>query len=94
MMTKKRLSDPKNTRFLGADQIDDVGQALLVVTRELWVVMDRLSVLEKLLEQHGIPAGAVDAYEPDEAHAAELDQRRKKLVATVVAALDGSYGER
>ena len=83
------LSDPPARAMLGADQLDDLGLALLALTRELWVVIDRQAVLEKLLERHGISAAEIDAFQPDAAFAEALETRRKALVATVLGAFAG-----
>lgn len=91
-MTKNLLSDPPERQILGVGQIDDLGFALLALTRELWVVIDRQAMLEKLLEHRGITPAEIDAFQPDEAFAAELDGRRKALIDTVVGALTGRGG--
>ncbi len=91
-MTKTLLSDPPERRMLGVDQIDDIGLALLALGRELWVVIDRQAVLEKLLERHGITPAEIDAFQPDAGFAAALEARRKALAETVMGALAGRDG--
>jgi hypothetical protein len=88
-MTSRRLSDPPDAPMLGPDQIDDLGLALLTLTRELWVVMDRQAVLEKLLERHGIGPAEIDAFQPDPTFAASLDRRRQALLDQILGALQG-----
>ncbi|MDB5714287.1 MAG: hypothetical protein JWO15_1684 [Sphingomonadales bacterium] len=88
-MTTGRLSDPPVRQILGVEQIDDLGAALIALTRELWVVIDRMTMLETLLARHGIPVAELDVLQPDEATAALLAKRREKLIGTVVAALQG-----
>ncbi len=86
-MSKLLITDPPARRILGPEQIDDVGQAVLALTKELWVVTDRLTVLERILEDIGVPPGAVDAYQPDEATERLLAERRDRLMQVVTQAL-------
>jgi hypothetical protein len=52
-------------QFLGADQVDNVADAVLALARELWVVADRQLILEAALARHGIDAAAeIDSFEP------------------------------
>lgn len=75
---------------LQAWQMGDVGQAILTLTRELWVVKDRLRVLEAVLDDHGIDAHqAIERYQPDAAVAAELAEAGQALASRVIAALSG-----
>lgn len=65
-----------------------LGAALLALTRELWVLTDRMTVLEAVLARHGIDAAAeVEAFQPDEALQATLNAKGQRLVASVVNAL-------
>lgn len=86
-MSKNRPTDPPARQFLGPDQIDNLGKALLVLTRELWVVKDRVAIMEKVMEKHGIPASEINDYQPDEAFEAELKAQRQHLIDTVLSAL-------
>jgi hypothetical protein len=71
---------------LTSDDVPALGEALLNLTRELWVLTDRVLVLEAVLEKQGISVrDAIDAFEPDEALAAELRKRGTALVAGVMA---------
>ena len=78
-------------RFLGADQVDNVADAVLALARELWVVADRQLVLEAVLAGHGIDAQAeIDSFEPDAAMQAALDARRDRMIAAVSQALSAT----
>jgi hypothetical protein len=82
------LTQPR--QILDPGQIDRVADALLALTRELWVTRDRQILLEGVLAKHGIDAGAeIDAIEPDAALQARLDGERDRLIGAVVAALNG-----
>ena len=76
------------TSLLAPNQNDDVARALLTLTQELWVVADRLHVVETLLEREGVvTAAAIDRFVPDENFDAENARRRTKMSAGVFAAL-------
>lgn len=67
-----------------------LGAAVLALTREVWVLTDRMTVLEAVLAEQGIDAtAAIEAYQPDAAMQARLDAKGQRLVAGVVDALAG-----
>lgn len=73
---------------LQPEDIDRLGQALLTLTRELWIVKDRVRVLEAALAKAGVlGATAVDQLQPDSALQAELAAERARLIDTVLDAL-------
>jgi hypothetical protein len=77
-------------KILGPEQVDDLGDAVLALARELWVVTDRLRCLEAVLEKRGLDVTAeLAAFEPDAALQAELDGMRDRLIGGVVKALGG-----
>ena len=77
---------------LSAAQIDDVGQAVLTLTRELWIVKDRLRVMEAVLDEKGLDIHeAVERHEPDAALQEELEAAGKALAQRVTDALSGRY---
>jgi hypothetical protein len=82
-MTDQRLT-------LSPDQIGDLGHALLTLAQEVAVLADRLCVVERVLEAQGLPGPKeIDAYQPDEQTASDLDARTQALVNRVVGALAG-----
>ncbi|MDP3550484.1 MAG: hypothetical protein Q8R81_08810 [Novosphingobium sp.] len=89
------MSDPVNTgrdttphrQILPPTRIDDVAEALLALTREIWVLTDRQLMLEALLTRNGIDVSALDAMEPDEPMQARLTARRQLLIDNVLTAL-------
>jgi hypothetical protein len=82
----QRMGD--SNRNLQPEDIDRLGQALLTLTRELWVVKDRVRVLEAALAQAGVlGSDAVNQLQPDAALQAELAAERARLIDTVLAAL-------
>ena len=74
---------------LRAEDLDKLGQALLSLTKELWVVKDRLRVLEATLAQAGVMApDAVDTHQPDADLAELLDEECSALIKSVLGALE------
>ena len=75
-------------RYLQARRIEDLAQGFVSLTSELWIVKDRLAVLEQVLDRHGIPApSAVDAHAPEGEFKAKLDAERRAWAQRMVAAL-------
>ena len=80
------MTDP----VLHETDIDRLGQALVTLTKELWILKDRQRVLEAALADAGLLDSAViDAYEPDAELAAELRSERQKLIDQVIDGLTG-----
>lgn len=74
-------------QILDASRLDDLGEAIIALTRELWVLSDRQAVLEAVLTEAGLPIEQVDRYQPDEAMRARLAARRQGLLDNVLSAL-------
>jgi hypothetical protein len=73
---------------LGEHNIDDLGRAVLLLARELWVVKDRQLVTEALLAERGIDLGdAIRDYQPSGALAEMLAAERKALTERLLDAL-------
>lgn len=73
---------------------DRAAQLALTLAQELWVVKDRLLVLEAVLSAEGRDLrDLVDRYRPDAATRAALDAERKRFVNAVLSALE-SPGDR
>lgn len=70
--------------------VGQLGAAVIALTREVWVLTDRLAVLEAVMARHGIDATAeIEAFQPDAVMQAALDEKGKRLVSNVVNALAG-----
>jgi hypothetical protein len=70
---------------LTADDVSALGEALLNLTREVWVLTDRMAVLEAVLEQRGIDVTeAIESFTPDEDMQKRLLERGSALVASVM----------
>jgi hypothetical protein len=73
-----------------AVRADRATQLALTLARELWVVKDRLLVLEAVLASEGFAglSARIDAFQPDEATRAAIDAERKRFIGEVTASLD------
>ncbi len=86
--------DPASRRILSADQLDQFGEALVALTGEIWILTDRLAVLEAVLANHGIDAGAeIDRFVPLPEMETTLSARRDKLITTILAAFETRSGQ-
>lgn len=86
----KRASDPEPRQMLRDHQIDHLGEAMLTLTREVWVLSDRVRILEAVLEDKGIDVrDAIATYVPSAELEAELATARVRLVDAIVTALTG-----
>jgi len=69
---------------------DRLGLALIALMREVWVVKDRMMTLEAVLAARGIDAATeIEAFEPSEELAAQMQEEGDAFVASVTAALSG-----
>lgn len=85
----KRFNLPER-RTLGVTDVGQLGAAVLALTRELWVLTDRMSLLEAVLAKHGIDVTAeIEAWQVDETMRAELNRKGERLVESVVGTLAG-----
>jgi hypothetical protein len=82
------ISDPPPRQILDPAQIDHVAEAVIGLARELWVLTDRFTIMEKVMAARGIDLAAeIDAYEPDATVQAELSAKRAALMRTILTAL-------
>jgi hypothetical protein len=76
-------------RFFDASGTDELMSMVLELTAELWVVKKRLYLLERVAGQAGVPlTPEIEAYELNSGEVAELDERRRLLIATVLRSLE------
>ncbi len=77
------------TPNLSAARNERATQLALALARELWIVKDRLMVLEAVLSQQGTPLRElVDRYQPAADAKAAIDAERKRFIAEIMDALD------
>ena len=81
---------PLPATILRDADIDGVGQAVLSLTRELWVLKDRMFVLEDILEKNGINVSeAIETYQPDADMESKLASEGAALVKRVLDSMAG-----
>lgn len=80
-MSKRLSTEP----YLTAADVDQLARQNVQLITELWIVKDRLAVLERLLTEKGIlDVGAVDTTTPDEALGPILDAERDSYIKRVL----------
>jgi hypothetical protein len=85
---ERPISEPVGRRILSVDQLDDLGEAIIALTREVYVLTDRLVVLEAVLEKNGIAASAeIDRFVVSPELQAKLNIQRDKIIGAVLGAL-------
>lgn len=85
---ERPISEPVGRRILTADQIDDLGEAILTLTKEVWVLTDRQHVLEAILEKKGVViADEIERFVVDAPMQAALNAKRDRLVDSVLWAM-------
>jgi hypothetical protein len=73
--------------YLGQRELDDLMRMNSELLAELWILRDRVTVLEHLLEEKRVLAlREISDYVPGEALAAELAREREALVQRVAGA--------
>lgn len=85
---ERPITEPVGRRILTEDQIDDIGEALLTLTREVYVLTDRLRVLEQVLDDKGLDVHrTVERYTVGPELQADLDAKRDNLLNAVMKSL-------
>jgi hypothetical protein len=80
-------------KYLHNGTVEDVARMAESLTEEVWILKDRLAVLEHLLVTHGIlGATEVDEHEPDAELGATLKRDRQRVIRKVLGAPLASYG--
>lgn len=81
-------SETMRRRILAEEQLDDVGAAVIALARELYVITDRLMVLEQVLDDQGIKVReAVERYQVSPELQSELDAKRENILGAVLKSL-------
>lgn len=89
-------NDPTDYNFpkgelLRPEQVDNLGRAILSLTREICVLTDRQMVLEQALADQGIDIReTVDSFQPDEAMQKRLDTATQNIINSIVSEISGS----
>jgi len=82
-----RTTEKPENPNLSSTEMDSLGRSQTELLSELWILRDRVLVLEHLLAEAGIlQPGQIDNFAPPTELTAELDADRDSLVARVVGA--------
>ena len=80
-----------NRPILKDADMNGLGQAIITLTKEIWVLTDRLHVMEAIMAENG--ADTVDqlsTYLPDEALQTKLKAENEALIDRVLSAIAGT----
>ncbi|WP_394728751.1 hypothetical protein [Altererythrobacter sp. GH1-8] len=78
-------SKRKQPTYLQAEDLDTLARQNIQLMAELWIVKDRLAMLEDMLAKQGlIDRATFEATEPDEALSAELEADRVAYIKRIV----------
>lgn len=73
--------------YLNEDNIDDLGRMVNALLSELWIMRDRMAVLETLLAKAGVvQADAIENFSYTPEQESEVEKLRDRMVASVVGA--------
>jgi len=74
--------------YLADQNLDDLGRMMLALLSELWIVRDRVAILEARLAEKGALTSdtELDDYTPNPELAARLDGLRDRMIASVLGA--------
>ena len=73
--------------YLTENNIDDLGRMVVGLLSELWIMRDRMAILEQVLVKSGaLKPDAVDAFSWTPEQAVEIDRLRDQMVAAVIGA--------
>lgn len=70
--------------YLSIEDVDQLARQNTQLMTELWIVKDRLAVLENLLAEKGVVTPEEVDTPPDEALAARLDKERERYIKRIV----------
>jgi len=81
------MSNSKGDKFFDAPYIDELLRMNTELLAELWIVKDRLMVLERVLcDKLAVDRDEIDRFVPDGAFAEELEREREIMMKKVMHA--------
>lgn len=81
------IVNPKPSGYLQEIDIEALARMNAALISELWIMRDRLAVLEQLLEERGVLAPEeINDYTPREPFASKLAALRQVVVGSIVGA--------
>ena len=90
------MSEEKNPTSFNAPErqiltdadVASLGQAILTLTKELWVVTDRMHIMEAVLAKHGLDISEdITQFKPDSQMSEKLQRDGTALIERVLASL-------
>jgi hypothetical protein len=88
MSDDPRSYNTPELKALMPEQIDNLGRAIISLTREVCVLTDRMAVTEAVLAARGIDiADAVDTHQPDAALQARIDAQVNQIIGDILNTL-------
>jgi hypothetical protein len=85
-------AQPHRRQAMKPEDVDKLGQAVLTLAKELWVVKDRQAITEAVLAKRGIDIREeIALFQPDAELEAKLAQERQALVKRLMQDLAGEY---
>ena len=73
--------------LLGNPALDNVVTCMIAMGAEMWATKRRLSALEAILEENGIPASSVSSFVPSKEQEAEWQAERDRFIELAMAPL-------
>ena len=81
------FNTPDRQTLTNAD-VASLGQAILTLTKELWVVTDRMHIMEAVLAKHGLDiSDEITQHKPDSILSEKLQQNGTALIERVLSSL-------
>ena len=88
MTADPRSYNTPDLKALLPEQIDNLGRAIISLTREVCVLTDRLAVTEAVLAARGIDiAEAVEKHQPDAPLQGRIDAQVSRIIGDMLGAL-------
>lgn len=88
MTVDPRSYNAPDLKALLPEQLDNLGRAVISLTREICVLTDRMAVTEAVLARHGIDiADEVDTHQPDAALQARIDAQSRRIINDILETL-------
>lgn len=88
MSEDPRSYNTPDLKALLPEQLDNLGRAVISLTREICVLTDRMAVTEAVLAARGIDiAEAVDTHQPDAALQQRIDAQVNRIIGDMLGTL-------
>jgi hypothetical protein len=83
----------KRPRFFPTAGMDEMVSMIIELTAEVWVLRNRLQILEKVAAEQGLELSSrIEAYVPSAAEAEQFAAARQQMIANVLRSLEAEFG--